>query len=107
MCPGGDVPFDGPDSKLKRPSEVGGRQVVASLAVDSTSIRELALQRAADLQIFHAARAAGAVVLTKDADFAALSKQLGAPPQIVLVTAAIRLMPTFGRCSLRRSRRFA
>ena len=60
--------------------------VVANLTVDCLSIRELALQRAADLQIFHAARAAGAVVMTKDADFAALVQQLGAPPQIVLVT---------------------
>jgi predicted nuclease of predicted toxin-antitoxin system len=46
----------------------------------------LALQRAADLEIFQAARAAGAVVMTKDADFAALVNQLGSPPQIVLVT---------------------
>ena len=40
----------------------------------------------ADLEIFHAARDAGALVMTKDADFAALVNQFGAPPQIVLVS---------------------
>ncbi len=40
----------------------------------------------AGLEIFQAARAAGALVMTKDADFAALVHQLGPPPQIVLVT---------------------
>jgi predicted nuclease of predicted toxin-antitoxin system len=60
--------------------------VRATLGVDCTSVRDLALQRAADLDIFHAARDAGALVMTKDADFAALVDQLGAPPQIVLVT---------------------
>lgn len=33
---------------------------------------QLALHRASDLDIFHAARAAGALVMTKDADFAEL-----------------------------------
>ena len=47
---------------------------------------DLALQRAADLEIFDAARDAGALVMTKDADFAALVNQFGAPPQIVLLT---------------------
>jgi predicted nuclease of predicted toxin-antitoxin system len=58
--------------------------VGANLGVDCTSVRALALQRAADLEIFQAARAAGALVMTKDADFAALVNQLGSP-QIVLV----------------------
>lgn len=58
----------------------------ATLRVECSSIRDLALQRAADLDIFHAARDAGALVMTKDADFAALVNQFGAPPQIVLVT---------------------
>ncbi|MEO7890971.1 MAG: DUF5615 family PIN-like protein, partial [Vicinamibacterales bacterium] len=39
-----------------------------------------------DLDIFYAARDADALVMTKDADFAALVNQFGAPPQIVLVT---------------------
>ena len=60
--------------------------VGANLGVDCTSVRALALQRATDLEIFQAARTAGALVMTKDADFAALVHQLGSPPQIVLVT---------------------
>ncbi len=56
------------------------------LRVDCTSVRELALQRASDLDIFHAARAAGALVMTKDADFAELVGRFGPPPQVVLVT---------------------
>jgi predicted nuclease of predicted toxin-antitoxin system len=60
--------------------------VRTALGVECTSVRDLALQRAADLEIFHAARNAGALVMTKDADFAALVHQFGAPPQIVLVT---------------------
>ena len=50
------------------------------------SVRDLELQRASDLEIFHAARAAGVLVMTKDADFAELVTRLGAPPQVVLVT---------------------
>ncbi|NOT44705.1 MAG: DUF5615 family PIN-like protein [Acidobacteria bacterium] len=60
--------------------------VRATLGVECMSVRALSLQRAADLEIFHAARAAGALVMTKDADFAALVNQFGAPPQIVLIT---------------------
>ncbi len=60
--------------------------VRATFGVECTSVRDLALQRATDLDIFRAARDAGALVMTKDADFAALVNQCGAPPQIVLVT---------------------
>jgi predicted nuclease of predicted toxin-antitoxin system len=63
-----------------------GSWVREHLAVECTSVRELALQRASDLDIFHAARAAGALVMTKDADFAELVGQFGPPPQVVLVT---------------------
>ncbi|MCC7123674.1 MAG: DUF5615 family PIN-like protein [Acidobacteria bacterium] len=57
-----------------------------TLEVECTSVRALNLQRATDLEIFYAARAAGALVMTKDTDFAALVGQLGPPPRIVLVT---------------------
>ncbi len=60
--------------------------VRAVLGVECTSVRDLALQRAADLDILQAAREASALVMTKDADFAALVNQFGPPPQIVLVT---------------------
>ncbi len=57
-----------------------------TLAVDCVPIRDLNLQRASDAAIFTAAREAQVTVMTKDADFAALVDQLGAPPQVILVT---------------------
>lgn len=48
-------------------------------------IRDRGLQRAGDAEIFQAARAAGAGVMTKDVDFAELVRQHGPPPQIVLL----------------------
>jgi predicted nuclease of predicted toxin-antitoxin system len=58
----------------------------ATCDVECVPIRDLALQRASDIDIFLAARMAGAVVVTKDADFAALAGQHGSPPQVVLIT---------------------
>jgi uncharacterized protein (DUF433 family) len=54
--------------------------VRATLGVECSSVRDLALQRAVDSDISYAARDAGAMVMTKDADFAALVNQFGAPP---------------------------
>ena len=63
-----------------------GSWVREHLGVECTSVRDLALQRASDLDIFHAARDAGVLVMTKDTDFAELVGRFGAPPQVVLVT---------------------
>ena len=49
-------------------------------------IRDLALMRKEDLEIFKEARTVGAVVITKDQDFLDLSNRLGPPPQILWVT---------------------
>ncbi len=55
---------------------------------------------ASDAAILEAARAAGAVVVTKDADFVALLDRRGPPPQVVWVTtgnvsnAGLRLLIT-------------
>lgn len=57
-----------------------------ALDVECFPIRDLNLQRASDIEIFMSARGAGAVVVTKDGDFAALVGQHGPPPQVVLVT---------------------
>lgn len=46
---------------------------------------DLGLIQAEDRVIFHAARAAGAVVMTKDTDFVELLGRHGPPPQIVLI----------------------
>lgn len=58
----------------------------ATLAVECLPVRTLNLQRATDMAIFTAAREAHVIVMTKDADFAALVDQHGAPPQVILVT---------------------
>ena len=54
--------------------------------VDAVSLRDLGLRDAEDADIFHAAKSAGAVVTTKDADFTLLLDRFGAPPQILWIT---------------------
>ena len=54
--------------------------------VECAAVRDLDLHRASDLEIFTAARAAQAVVITKDADFVDLVDQHEPSPQVVLVT---------------------
>jgi len=58
----------------------------SACAVECVPVRDLNLHRAADPEIFRAAREAGVVVMTKDADFVDLLDQHGAPPQVILVT---------------------
>jgi predicted nuclease of predicted toxin-antitoxin system len=53
--------------------------------IESLSARMLGMTKAKDSAIFYAAREAGAVVLTKDADFSLLLEQLGPPPQVLWV----------------------
>jgi predicted nuclease of predicted toxin-antitoxin system len=54
--------------------------------IDARAIRDLNLLRADDERIFLAARAAQAVVLTKDRDFVRLLARLGPPPAVIWVT---------------------
>lgn len=58
----------------------------STLSVECAAVRELNFHRASDFEIFTAARAVHAVVITKDADFVELLDQHGPPPQVVLVT---------------------
>ena len=51
--------------------------------VEAFSARYLGLVLAKDREIFHAAREANAVVLTKDADFKLWLERLGPPPHVV------------------------
>ena len=53
--------------------------------VDAFSVRHLQMVRATDPQIFHAAREANVVVLTKDSDFVMLQERLGPPPAVLWV----------------------
>src|SRR4051812_12193474 len=62
------------------------RWMTDSFGVTATPIRNLALREAKDPEIFEAARAANAVVMTKDADFVDLARRLGSPPQVLWVT---------------------
>jgi predicted nuclease of predicted toxin-antitoxin system len=57
------------------------------LGVPATHVRDLELRGATDRAIFQRAREANAIVLTKDADFAALVDRYGAPPQVLWITA--------------------
>jgi predicted nuclease of predicted toxin-antitoxin system len=54
--------------------------------VEATALRELGLRDAQDIEIFNAARAVNAVILTKDSDFVDLACRLGTPPQILWLT---------------------
>jgi predicted nuclease of predicted toxin-antitoxin system len=58
--------------------------------VAAFSVQHLGYRDATDAQIFEAARAAGAVVLTNDSDLLRLLEQHGPPPQVLWVTLATR-----------------
>jgi predicted nuclease of predicted toxin-antitoxin system len=55
-------------------------------ATRATAVRDLGLARASDLEVFRAARAANAIVVTKDQDFVRLVGRLGAPPSVIWIT---------------------
>ena len=54
--------------------------------VQAMPLRDLGLRDAEDEEIFQAAKVAGAVVLTKDADFRHLLDRFGPPPQVLWLT---------------------
>jgi predicted nuclease of predicted toxin-antitoxin system len=54
--------------------------------ITAAPVSELGLTSAEDSEIFAAARAASAVVMTKDSDFVDLVLRLGPPPQIIWLT---------------------
>lgn len=56
------------------------------LGVDAVAVRDLGLRGAKDPEIFQRARAANAVVVTKDSDFVELLERLGPPPNVVWIT---------------------
>ncbi|NJM75425.1 MAG: DUF5615 family PIN-like protein [Acaryochloridaceae cyanobacterium RU_4_10] len=58
----------------------------ATFAVEAFALRELGLRDAQDIDIFAAAGAENAVIMTKDVDFVDLVCRLGAPPQILWLT---------------------
>lgn len=54
--------------------------------LEAFALRELQLRDAKDLEIFIAARAENAIIMTKDSDFVDLVCRLGSPPQILWLT---------------------
>ena len=54
-----------------------------TFGVSATALRDLGLRDAQDTEIFDAARANFAVIITKDSDFVDLVCRLGTPPQII------------------------
>lgn len=55
-------------------------------SIEAVPVRELGLRDAKDIEIFRAARQAGIVVLSKDADFPHLLSQHGPPPKVLWLT---------------------
>ncbi len=57
-----------------------------TFGVAAHAVRDVGLREAKDFVIFHAAREAGAVVMSKDSDFVVLLERFGPPPQVLWVT---------------------
>jgi predicted nuclease of predicted toxin-antitoxin system len=62
------------------------RWVSDAFDITATPVRDLNLRESEDHQIFLAARAANAIVLTKDSDFVDLLERLGPPPKVIWLT---------------------
>lgn len=59
--------------------------ITNTFGIEAVAVRDLGLREALDPPIFAAARAANAIVMTKDSDFADLVTRLGSPPQVLLL----------------------
>ncbi len=57
--------------------------ITATFGVEARAVRDLGLREAQDSPIFQAARAAAAVVMTKDRDFVEMLQRLGPPPKVL------------------------
>ena len=57
-----------------------------SSGMDVIHVRDLGLREAEDLVVFHSAREADAIVITKDRDFVELLGRLGSPPKVIWIT---------------------
>jgi len=60
--------------------------LASEFELNATPLHELGLHDADDSEIFQAAREAGAVIMSKDADFADLVTRLGPPPSVLWLT---------------------
>ncbi|MGH8547588.1 MAG: DUF5615 family PIN-like protein [Methylococcales bacterium] len=62
------------------------RWITQTFGLEAHAVRDLGFRDAKDHEIFHAARQANAVVLTKDSDFVDLLDRFGPPPHILWIT---------------------
>lgn len=60
--------------------------ITSTFGIEAIALRNLGLRDAEDPEIFEAAKAQKAVVMTKDSDFVDLVERLGSPPQIIWLT---------------------
>ena len=60
--------------------------ISTKFGVECKAVRDLGLRDAMDPAIFAAARAANAVVITKDKEFVSMVMKNGAPPQVLWIT---------------------
>jgi predicted nuclease of predicted toxin-antitoxin system len=60
--------------------------ITNTFGVTAIALRDLGLRDAEDSEIFEAAKAQSAIVMTKDSDFVDLVSHLGSPPQIIWLT---------------------
>ncbi|TRU59266.1 MAG: hypothetical protein EWV90_17415 [Microcystis aeruginosa Ma_QC_Ch_20071001_M135] len=60
--------------------------ITSTFGIEAIALRDLGLRDAEDTEIFEAAKAQKAVVMTKDSDFVDLVERLGSPPQIIWLT---------------------
>ena len=60
--------------------------ITNTFGVEAVALRDLSLRDAEDPEIFEAAKAQQAIVMTKDSDFVDLVERLGSPPQIIWLT---------------------
>lgn len=59
---------------------------MATFTVEATSLRDLGLRDASDLEIFESAKSESTIIITKDSDFIELVTRFGMSPQILWVT---------------------
>ena len=60
--------------------------ITNTFGVEAIALRDLGLRDAEDPEIFEAAKAQKAIVMTKDSDFVDLVERIGSPPQIIWLT---------------------
>lgn len=60
--------------------------ISVNFSVPAVPLRDLGLRDATDRAIFFAARAASAILMTKDSDFLRLLDELGSPPKVIWLT---------------------